>query len=106
MAIRRDMKMSNRDLLVEIGIEEMPARFILAAEKNFKEQLIEWLKEQRIAHGDVESFSTPRRLAVRVCDVASSQEDVEEEAKGPAKKIAQDEQGNWSKAAQGFVRGQ
>ena len=100
------MKMSNRDLLVEIGIEEMPARFILAAEKNFKEQLIEWLKEQRIAHGDVESFSTPRRLAVRVCDVASSQEDVEEEAKGPAKKIAQDEQGNWSKAAQGFVRGQ
>lgn len=100
------MKMSNRDLLVEIGIEEMPARFIIDAEQNFKNNLIEWLKEQRIAHGDVESFSTPRRLAVRVRDVADSQENVEEEAKGPAKKIAQDEEGNWSKAAQGFARGQ
>ena len=51
-------------------------------------------------------FSTPRRLAVLVSDVAEAQEDVSEEAKGPAKKIAHNEAGEWTKAAIGFTRGQ
>ena len=54
----------------------------------------------------MQSFATPRRLAVKVTAIPEKQADVEEEVKGPAKKIALDAEGNWSKAAQGFVRGQ
>ncbi|KFN90894.1 glycyl-tRNA synthetase subunit beta [Tetragenococcus muriaticus PMC-11-5] len=54
----------------------------------------------------VNMFSTPRRLALQVQGLAEKQADTQEEIKGPAKKIAMDENGNWSKAAQGFVRGQ
>ncbi|MCI4139493.1 glycine--tRNA ligase subunit beta, partial [Bacillus vallismortis] len=51
-------------------------------------------------------FNTPRRLAVFVKDVAEKQDDITEEAKGPAKKIALDADGNWTKAALGFSKGQ
>ena len=54
----------------------------------------------------IEAYSTPRRLAVYVTGIPESQADTQEEVKGPAKKIAIDADGNWSKAAQGFVRGQ
>ncbi|RST73849.1 glycine--tRNA ligase subunit beta [Siminovitchia acidinfaciens] len=98
--------MSNRDLLLEIGLEEMPARFIRGSINQFEEKIQKWLDEQGIGHGDLFAFSSPRRLAVLVKNVAESQLDTEEEAKGPAKKIALDESGNWSKAAMGFSRSQ
>ncbi|MCK1247214.1 glycine--tRNA ligase subunit beta, partial [Streptococcus uberis] len=53
----------------------------------------------------IQTFSTPRRLAVRVIGLAEKQEDLIEDFKGPSKKIALDENGEFSKAAQGFVRG-
>lgn len=96
----------SKDLLFEIGLEEVPARFIPAAIAQLKERMIQWLDSSRIAHGAVEGYATPRRLAVLVRDVAEKQEDVQEEVKGPSRKIAQDEQGNWSKAALGFARSQ
>ncbi|MGC3604347.1 glycine--tRNA ligase subunit beta, partial [Enterococcus faecium] len=49
---------------------------------------------------------TPRRLAIKVTNFPERQADSEEEVKGPAKKIALDADGNWTKAAEGFVRGQ
>ncbi|MCM3111389.1 glycine--tRNA ligase subunit beta [Lederbergia lenta] len=98
--------MNNQDLLLEIGIEEMPARFILDAIENLEKKMLTWLEGKRIEHGDIKVFSTPRRLAVLVQDVAVSQKDVEEEAKGPAKKVALDQEGEWSKAAIGFSRSQ
>lgn len=98
--------MSNRDLLLEIGIEEMPARFILGAADAFEAKLLAWLEEKRITHGEVRVFSTPRRLAILVKEVAEFQQDIEQEAKGPAKKVALDDEGNWSKAAIGFSRSQ
>ncbi|MFB5677280.1 glycine--tRNA ligase subunit beta [Paenibacillus terreus] len=96
----------SKDLLFEIGLEEVPARFIPAAIAQLKERMTQWLDGSRIAHGVVEGYATPRRLAVLVRDVAEKQEDVQEEVKGPSRKIAQDEQGNWSKAALGFARSQ
>jgi glycyl-tRNA synthetase beta chain len=96
----------SRDLLFEIGLEEVPARFIPAAIAQLKERMAQWLDSSRIAHGAVEGYATPRRLAVLVRAVAEKQEDVQEEVKGPSRKIAQDEQGNWSKAALGFARSQ
>ncbi|MCU6600564.1 glycine--tRNA ligase subunit beta [Peribacillus frigoritolerans] len=98
--------MSKRDLLLEIGLEELPARFVTASMKQLSDKVQKWLTEKAIEFGTVEAFSTPRRLAVLVKDVEESQKDIEEEAKGPAKKIALDSEGNWSKAALGFVRGQ
>ncbi|RCX22782.1 glycyl-tRNA synthetase beta chain [Fontibacillus phaseoli] len=95
-----------KDLLFEIGMEEMPARFIRAAMEQLKQRLEKWLEESVIRHGAVASYATPRRLAVLVKDVAEKQEDVHEEVKGPSRKIALDENGEWSKAALGFARSQ
>ncbi|OXL84939.1 glycine--tRNA ligase subunit beta [Paenibacillus sp. SSG-1] len=96
----------SKDLLFEIGLEEVPARFLRAAMEQLEERMVKWLEQSRIAYGEVHSYATPRRLAVLVKSVAEKQEDVQEEVKGPSRKIALDENGNWSKAALGFARGQ
>lgn len=98
--------MSKRDFLLEIGVEELPARFVTGSINQLREKVEEWLHAERLDFAGVRSFATPRRLAIMVEGLAESQPDVEEEAKGPAKKIAYDDEGNWSKAAQGFARGQ
>ncbi|WP_066049778.1 glycine--tRNA ligase subunit beta [Robertmurraya korlensis] len=98
--------MNKQDLLLEIGLEEMPARFVTGSIEQLTSKIENWLNEKKIAFDSISHFSTPRRLAVIAYGVSSSQEDVEEEAKGPAKKIAVDHEGNWSKAAIGFTRGQ
>ncbi|MGK9266071.1 glycine--tRNA ligase subunit beta [Bacillus inaquosorum] len=98
--------MSKQDLLLEIGLEEMPARFLNESMVQLGEKLTGWLTEKNINHGEVKLFNTPRRLAVLVKDVAEKQDDIKEEAKGPAKKIALDADGNWTKAAIGFSKGQ
>lgn len=95
-----------KNALFEIGLEELPARFIDDAERQLKEKTEQWLSDQRLAYSKVESFSTPRRLAVLIKGIAGSQETIEEEAKGPTLKIAKDQDGNWSKAAIGFTKGQ
>lgn len=94
------------DVLFEIGLEEMPARFVTDAMKQLEEKTRAWLDEQQIPFTTVESFSTPRRLAVRITKVADKQKDRRHEARGPAKNIAVDAEGNWTKAALGFARSQ
>ncbi len=98
--------MSKQDLLLEIGLEELPARFVTASIDQLAAKVQSWLEEKQIAYSSIEKHSTPRRLAVIVKDVNEMQEDKQEEAKGPAKKIAMDAEGNWSRAAEGFARGQ
>lgn len=98
--------MNKQDLLLEIGLEEMPARFVTGSIEQLTSKIENWLKEKKISFDSITHFSTPRRLAIIAYGVSTSQEDVEEEAKGPAKKIAVDHEGNWSKAAVGFTRGQ
>ncbi|WP_040980650.1 glycine--tRNA ligase subunit beta [Oceanobacillus jeddahense] len=95
-----------QDVLIEIGLEELPARFIDDAEAQMLDKTIKWLDDQRISYSSAVSFSTPRRLAVLIKEAADNQTSIEEEAKGPALKIAKDDQGNWTKAAEGFTRGQ
>lgn len=98
--------MSNRTLLLEIGLEEMPARFVTDAMNQLKKRVEKWFEDHRLTYGKVEAYSTPRRLAIFVTDLIDKQANIEEEAKGPSKKIAIDDKGQWSKAAQGFARGQ
>jgi len=95
-----------KDLLIEIGTEEIPARFINEAVRQLAERLSHWLQEANIDFTEIKTYSTPRRLAVIAKNVAEKQEDKIEEARGPSLKIAKDEAGNWTKAAQGFARGQ
>lgn len=95
-----------RDLLLEIGLEEMPARFVRGAMDQLKANTERWLAENRLSHAGVAAYATPRRLAVLVRELADRQADASEEVRGPARKIAQDETGAWTKAALGFARSQ
>lgn len=91
---------------MEIGLEEIPAHVVTPSAAQLVEKTEKFLKEQRMDFDEVQTYSTPRRLTVKVTGLADKQPDIQEEAKGPAKKIAYDKDGNWSKAAQGFARGQ
>lgn len=95
----------SRDFLLEIGVEEMPARFIPDAMTQLKEKIRQFLQVHRVSYENLEIYSTPRRLAVYVQNLAEKQEDLDEELRGPAIRIAKDADGNWSKAAVGFAKG-
>lgn len=92
--------------LLEIGLEEIPAHVVTPSVAQLATRMKDFLNDSRISFDEIQTYSTPRRLAVKVLGLADKQPDIKEEAKGPAKKIAIDDQGNWSKAAQGFSRGQ
>ena len=94
-----------RNLLVELGLEELPAYVVTPSEKQLGDRMAAFLNEKRLAFEGIQTFSTPRRLAVRVTGLADAQTDLTEDFKGPSKKIALDADGNFTKAAQGFVRG-
>lgn len=94
-----------KNLLVELGLEELPAYVVTPSEKQLGDRMAAFLNEKRLAFEGIQTFSTPRRLAVRVSGLADAQTDLTEDFKGPSKKIALDADGNFTKAAQGFVRG-
>lgn len=97
--------MNKRTLLLEIGLEEMPARFVTNAMNELIARTETWLKSQRMQFDNLRGYSTPRRLAVQVTGLEEKQPDIKEEAKGPSEKVAVKD-GEWTKAAQGFARGQ
>jgi len=91
------------DLLLEIGTEEIPAGYIQPALNALAANLTQKLAEARIRHGAVETYGTPRRLVIRIDDVASRQKAVTEEVLGPPERIAFDENGTPSVAARKFA---
>ncbi|MFW7431901.1 glycine--tRNA ligase subunit beta [Vagococcus carniphilus] len=95
-----------KQFLMEIGLEEIPAHIVTPSINQLVEKVTTFLNENRLEFTSIESFSTPRRLAIRVNELAEKQTNIEEKAKGPAKRIALDKEGEWSKAALGFARGQ
>ncbi len=95
-----------KTLLLEIGTEEMPARFMMPALEQLKELLSRTLTQLRLEHGQIRTMGTPRRLTAIVSDVADAQTPVVREIRGPAKHIAFDAEGNPTKAAEGFARAQ
>ncbi|MBG9988035.1 glycine--tRNA ligase subunit beta [Aerococcaceae bacterium DSM 111176] len=95
-----------KDYLLEIGLEEVPARFLKDLSDQLRIRVSDFLTDERLTFSSIEPYATPRRLAVIVRGLSEAQADIEEKAKGPSLKIAQDESGNWTKAAQGFARGQ
>lgn len=95
----------NNYLLYEIGVEEMPSRFVESTLEQLKTNLSNSLKDNRINFDSIKTYTTPRRLVLLVEGLADKQLDFEEEAKGPSRKIAVDSDGNLTKAALGFMRG-
>ncbi|WZY00987.1 glycine--tRNA ligase subunit beta [Bacillus sp. FSL W7-1360] len=98
--------MNHKPLLLEIGVEELPAREVVPAVKQLGEKVRAWLDDKGLSYEKVETYATPRRLAVIVEALAVKQPDVTAEVRGPAKRIAMDASGEWTKAALGFARGQ
>ncbi len=94
------------DFLLELGTEEIPAKFSPGAMTQLEEQARKRLAELRLPFAEVKIFATPRRLALLVMGLEEMQDDLSMEVKGPAVKAAYDVNGAPTKAAQGFARGQ
>ena len=92
------------DLLIEVGTEELPPKTLSKLSAALTEHLCNSLKEAGITFNDVTPYSSPRRLAIVIKDIAAFQADQLVEKRGPAAKAAYDKEGNPSKAAQGFAR--
>jgi len=97
--------MSN-ELLFEIGTEEIPAGLLSRAVVDMEEIIRKSLTERHIGFTEIKCMATPRRLILHISDLAPKQEDQTIEKLGPAKKAAFDENGQPTKAAIGFARGQ
>ena len=95
----------SRDLLFEIGVEELPAGYIVPALEQLEAGAAAGLDELRLAHGPVRTSATPRRLALRVEAVADRQPDRDEVVQGPAARVAWDADGRPTKALLGFCQG-
>ena len=96
----------NSSLLLEIGTEEIPARFIPPALSMLKGNTESIFEEYSIGFSDMKAYGTPRRLALLVKGIPPMQKDRVKEVYGPAKKAAFDEHGTPSRAAVGFAQSQ
>jgi len=94
------------DFVLEIGTEEMPARFVPRLAEELAEVFAGLLAQARLDAGRVGTFATPRRIVVQVEDLALAQRREEEIVTGPPVKVAYGSDGSLSKAALGFARGQ
>ena len=93
-----------KSLLLEIGLEELPAQYVRTSSEQLATRVEDFFKQENLSFESVEAFATPRRLAFRVNGLEEEQEDRVEIFKGPSLAIAQKD-GAWTKAAEGFVRG-
>ncbi len=94
-----------KNLAIEIGTEEIPADALNLASDYLCKKCAELLKESRVEHGAIKVLCTPRRLILKVDDVAEETTSLTQEYKGPACDRAYDESGNPTKAALGFAKG-
>lgn len=96
----------SKDLLLEIGTEEVPAHVMPHLLDDLKRLAGDMFAERRLAYESLRTLGTPRRTALLVTGLAERQEDVSTETRGPSVAIAFDAEGNPTKAGAGFARGQ
>jgi glycyl-tRNA synthetase beta chain len=96
--------MSTKDLLFELRTEELPPRSLLALSNALTENLLKGIDAAAIAHGKVQGFATPRRLAVWIEKLAEHQPDRQVERRGPPLVNAFDAQGAATQAATAFAK--
>ncbi len=95
----------SRDLLFEIGVEELPAGYVPPALGQLECFARAMLDDLRLACGGIRAFGTPRRLVLHVSDLADRQTDLSEEVQGPAVRVAYDAAGAPTRALLGFCAG-
>ena len=96
----------SKDLLLEIGTEEVPAHVMPRMLSDLARLAGDMLTEHRLAYESLRTIGTPRRTALIVTGLAERQKDVSTETRGPSVAIAFDAEGNPTKAGAGFARGQ
>jgi len=94
----------SRDLLLEIGVEEVPSAPLYDAVTQLKTRAAAALDGARLSYGEITGCGSPRRLALMVTGLAERQGDLSMKVKGPAVAAAFDSDGNPTKAAEGFAR--
>lgn len=92
--------------LLEIGVEELPSRFVEMAIEQLKDKSEKLLRENKIAFESTSVYATPRRLSLIIKGIADKQEDSSKEVKGPSAKIAFDDDHNPTKPLLGFMKSQ
>lgn len=90
--------------LIEIGVEEFPAKYIKSTQQQIVSGMKKLLEENKYEYKEIKINSTPRRFALLVDGISANSEGTTEKVKGPAKKIALDENGEPSKALSGFLK--
>jgi glycyl-tRNA synthetase beta chain len=103
---RRPSPVTAAELLLEIGVEELPYQVIAPALAALKDSAELLLKDQRLAFQSVRTLGTPRRLTLVVEGLATQQTSMVKEAMGPSKAVAFDPSGQPTRAATGFAAGQ
>jgi glycyl-tRNA synthetase beta chain len=93
-----------RDLLIEIGTEELPPKALLRLSNAFRDNLREELEKAELTFADIRQFASPRRLALIVSDLEEQQADKKIDRRGPALQAAFDEDGKPTQAALGFAK--
>lgn len=96
--------MSTETLLIELGTEELPPKSLKTLAIAFYENIKAQLDSNDLSYAEIKWFATPRRLAVQVLELSDKQADKVVEKRGPAVDVAFDENGQASKAAQGWAR--
>ncbi|MDE0144245.1 MAG: glycine--tRNA ligase subunit beta [Nitrospira sp.] len=99
-------RLPTTSFLLEIGSEELPWQMIHPAMMQLANLMKDFLENHRLFHDRIQTFGTPRRLAVLVQGLASKQTSTLREALGPSKAVAFDAQGQPTKAAEGFAKSQ
>lgn len=97
--------MDTRDFLLEIGVEEIPAGFIIPTMQKIEQYFNEQLQGLKLQYSAISSYSTPRRFAIKVKDLQIQQLDEKVEKVGPAAQVAYDAEGKLTKAGEGFLKG-
>lgn len=95
----------SKDLLFELGTEEIPPSFLESIAKNFKEDIADSLSEVRLDWDGIKLFDTHRRLAVEVNGLQEVEEDVVKTHRGPSEEVGKDEEGNLDIPARRFAEG-
>ena len=96
----------NNTYLLEIGIEEIPARYVKDTLRQLEEKFSNLFKEEEISFDKIEVYSTPRRLSTIIRGLEEDKKEKTKSVKGPSRKIALDENCEPSKALIGFMKGQ
>ena len=96
--------LSGWDAVLEIGTEEMPARFAAGLIRQAEEGCYRLLADAHVESGGVKCYTTPRRIIVAITGLAPKQAPLEVELRGPAARIAYDAEGKPTRALEGFAR--